>query len=58
MSSVLLANDYMRIIAAGEIELCFSGLLHKGWIATFEPTCEWKSAVKVSFLPEVDSNFM
>lgn len=45
---MLLADDYTRIIAAGETEL--SGLLQKGGIATFEPTHEWKSAVKVSFL--------
>lgn len=47
---MLLADDYTRIIAAGETELSFSGLLQKGGIATFEPTHEWKSAVKVSFL--------
>lgn len=52
MSLMPLANHCTKIIAAGKAELCFSGLLQKGWIATSEPTHEWKSAVEVSFLPE------
>lgn len=58
MSLMLLASDYTKIIAAGETALCSSGLLQKGWIALFEPAHGWKSAVKVSFAEEVDSNFM
>lgn len=58
MSLMLLASDYTKIIAAGETELCSSGLLQKGWIALFEPAHGWKSAIKASFSKEVDSNFM
>lgn len=58
MSLMLLASDCTKIIAAGETELCSSGLLQKGWIALFEPAHGWKSAIKASFTKEVDSNFM